>query len=146
MSFGLPEGYDYLIIGFALLALEVLSPLGVTLALGLGAVLTGGIFIFFPQSAQIQLLSFIGLSLVMLFFTRNYVRHSFTKAKAAIEGVNDPLNRFVGQTYALHMPIVNGQGTIKQGDSLWNVQGQDQSEGFVKVISVNGTLLQVVRA
>jgi inner membrane protein len=58
--------------------------------------------------------------------------------------LNQRGQRFVGQTFTLVEPILDGTGKIQAGDTVWMVHGSDAPVGTrVRVTSVNGTVLQV---
>lgn len=52
--------------------------------------------------------------------------------------------KFVGDTYTLDEPIVNGKGRMKVGESWWRVEGPDlPAQTRVKVIAASGVVLKV---
>ena len=58
--------------------------------------------------------------------------------------LNQRQNAFVGKTYILVEPIINGSGKIKVEDALWDVDGEDAAKGGrVKVLAVDGLRLKV---
>jgi membrane protein implicated in regulation of membrane protease activity len=64
------------------------------------------------------------------------------------EGEPSSLNRrmddYVGRSYVLDEPIVNGRGKVRIDDTLWTVSGTDLGKGeWVKVTAVDGTRLLV---
>ncbi len=52
--------------------------------------------------------------------------------------------QYIGRTFNLVEPIVNGMGKIKVDDSIWKVQGEDAPEGTqVEVTGVEGVVFKV---
>jgi hypothetical protein len=58
--------------------------------------------------------------------------------------LNQRGSHYIGQVFTLVEPIVSGVGKVKVGDSVWMARGGDAPLGArVKVVGVNGTVLQV---
>lgn len=58
--------------------------------------------------------------------------------------MNDPLGQFVGRSFTLVEPIVEGEGRLKIGDTVWRVTGPDMRAGTkVIVTGAQGTALVV---
>ena len=52
--------------------------------------------------------------------------------------------QYVGRTFTLDEPIVNGLGKIHVDDSTWKIEGNDCPAGTkVKVTGVDGVILKV---
>lgn len=63
------------------------------------------------------------------------------------EGINERGNSHVGQVYEVVVPIKNGRGHVKVGDSRWLARGPELEKGaLAKVVSVDGTVLVVEAA
>ncbi|MBO6506041.1 MAG: NfeD family protein [Kordiimonadaceae bacterium] len=63
------------------------------------------------------------------------------------EGINERGNSYVGQVFEVVVPIKNGRGHVKVGDSRWLARGPDLEKGaLAKVVSVDGTVLVVEAA
>jgi membrane protein implicated in regulation of membrane protease activity len=53
---------------------------------------------------------------------------------------------YVGRTFTLGSPIVNGVGKLHVDDSQWRISGADAEAGAqVKVVAVDGATLKVER-
>jgi len=94
-----------------------------------------------------QALAFAVLSVLSVVLLRRYL-----KARP-IETDQPLLNRrghqYVGRTFTLDDPVVNGVGKIRVDDSTWKVEGADCPAGSqVQVTGVDGVVLriEVVRA
>ena len=58
--------------------------------------------------------------------------------------LNERAVQQIGQCYDLVDPIVNGRGSVKIGNSIWRVEGQELPKGTrVRVLGADGTLLKV---
>jgi len=58
--------------------------------------------------------------------------------------LNRRAEQYVGQSFTLKEPIVNGEGKIKVDDSTWKITGTDIDAGeTVRVIAVEGSTLIV---
>ena len=137
--------WHWLAAGLVLLILETLIPANLILLwMGLSALVVGGVSYGFDTSWQIELVLF-GVLSILSFFTY----HRFRKAPVASDA--PALNRrgesYVGRTFTLSEPIVNGFGNLKVDDSRWRIAGDDLPAGTqVKVIRAEGATLRVERA
>jgi inner membrane protein len=108
--------------------------------LGLAAALIGVIDLFADLSWQIEIALFAVFSVLLVLFVRPRVKFA--------EGEPTNLNRrmydYVGRSYVLDEPIVNGRGKVRIDDTLWTVSGSDRGKGeWVKVTAVDGSRLNV---
>ena len=52
--------------------------------------------------------------------------------------------QYIGRTFTLDEPIINGLGKIRVDDSTWKIEGEDCASGTrIKVVGAEGTLLRV---
>lgn len=59
--------------------------------------------------------------------------------------LNRRAEQYVGRTFFLEQPIVNGRGSIYVDDSVWRVEGPDLPEGTqVRVVAADGVILKVL--
>ncbi|MHC5655888.1 NfeD family protein [Stappia sp.] len=133
------------IIGLVLLGLEVLAPGTFFLWFGLSALVVGTLAIFVDVGWQAEVLLFAGLSLASLLAGRALLR------RYPDEGGEPHLNRrgsrFVGQTYVLREPILDGSGRIAIDDTVWRVRGPDAPAGTrVRVLALDGSTLLIEHA
>jgi membrane protein implicated in regulation of membrane protease activity len=71
--------------------------------------------------------------------TRIQVRPSGPHLNRRAEG-------YIGRTFTLERPIVDGRGRLRVDDTMWLVEGPDLPAGTrVQVTSVNNTLLRVAQ-
>ena len=139
--------WNWMVLGFVLLILELLLPGVFLLWIGIAALLTGTISLQLWGAGfwtwQVQVLAFLVLSLIS----------AYVGKRIADERGNDTdqplLNRrgaqMVGRTATLSEPIRDGHGRIRLGDTLWRVSGPDLPAGArVRVVSAADTDLELV--
>ncbi|CCQ72234.1 NfeD family protein [Magnetospira sp. QH-2] len=138
--------WHWLIIGVALIVLEIFAPGLVFLWMGLAGLVMGGMLFMMPHLVwEQQILIFSGLSLLIVIIGRKVVNVH------PVESDHPTLNRrghqYVGRVFTLNEPIVNGLGRIHVDDTMWKVTGPNLPEGTrVKVIAADGVLLNVTEA
>ena len=132
---------------FVFLIIEVFAPGIVFLWLAIAAGLVGFLLLALPETSwQIQLLVWAVLSVVAVFAGRAYLK------RRPIESDQPALNRrgeqYVGRTFTLEEPIVNGLGKIRVDDSTWKIEGDNDlpSGTKIKVTAADGTILKVEAA
>lgn len=137
--------WHWLAAGLVLLILETLIPANLILLwMGVSALVVGLVSYLFDTSWQAELVLF-GIFSIATFF----LYHRFRKPQVASDAPT--LNRrgesYVGRTFTLTEPIVNGYGKLRVDDSRWRIAGQDLPAGTqVKIVRADGATLQVERA
>jgi membrane protein implicated in regulation of membrane protease activity len=137
------EFWDWWGLGLALLILEVFLPGFVFLWMGIAAGVTGLVLMFAPALGwQYQIILFAVLSVGSIALWRRW------SGKRPIHTADPTLNRraaqYIGRTFTLEAPIVNGRGHIHVDDSYWRVDGQDMPAGsLVRVVAADGVVLKV---
>lgn len=139
--------WNWMILGAALLALEIVAPGAYLLWLGIAAVMTGTLSLQLWDAAfwvwQAQVLVFLVLSLASVLVGRY-----FFPTKGA-RGTDLPLlnqrdRQLVGRTATLAEPIVEGRGRIRLDDTMWRIGGPDLPAGTrVRVVAAEGGELRV---
>jgi membrane protein implicated in regulation of membrane protease activity len=131
------------VLAIVCLVIELLIPAFFFLWMSVSALITGIIVWLIPSlSMEIQVLIFSVLSIISIVAWRIYGK------KITIATDQPLLNRrgsqYVGRTFNLHEPIVNGQGKIKVDDTIWKVYGEDcDIHSKVKVLASRGTVFDV---
>jgi len=126
-----------------LLLLELLSPGVFFIWLGIAAALTGIADNIQNLPWQGELALFAVLSVVSVAIGRRFYHGP------AMEPADNPhLNRrqygYVGRSFTLGQPIVNGRGKLTIEDTVWQIEGPDMAAGTrVKVTAVNDMTLVV---
>jgi membrane protein implicated in regulation of membrane protease activity len=133
-------------LGLVLLILEVFLPGFVFLWMGIAAGITGFVLLLAPSLGwQYQIILFAVLSVTSIVLWRLW------SGRRPIHTADPTLNRraaqYVGRTFTLEVPIVNGRGHIHVDDSYWRVDGHDMPAGTpVRVVAADGVVLKVERA
>ena len=138
--------WNWLILGFILMALELTAPGVFMFWLGLAAILVGLVsFVFHPSwQTQLLMLAVFAIAAVPLW------RH-FAKSSTSVSESNPFLNRrteaLIGRVFTLEKPIVDGAGTVRIDDTVWRVAGPDTPAGSrVKIVQADGASLTVAVA
>jgi hypothetical protein len=126
-----------------LLLLELLTPGVFLMWLGIAAALTGLIDAVFDMPWQAEFLVFAVLAVISV-----YAGKAVYKRQGAEPRDNPHLNRrqlgYVGRSFTLQHPIVDGHGKLSVEDTLWEIEGPDLDAGtHVKVTAVRGMSLIV---
>jgi membrane protein implicated in regulation of membrane protease activity len=123
--------WNWMVLGFVLLGLEILVPGFFLLWIGLAALATGALSLLLWGSAlwpwEVQVLLFLALSLVLAFAGRRIMKATGDVSDQPL--LNRRGDQLVGRTATLTEPIVNGRGRMKIGDTLWRVTGPDLPAG-----------------
>lgn len=143
--FGLSAPWVWIIMGVVLCAAEIFAPGAFLIWIGAAAIATGLLDFVVLLSTAWSVIAFSAFSVVFVLIGR--------RLYGAEEQTGQPLNQrvrgLIGQTFALDLPIENGAGRIRIGDSLWRVRGPDAPAGTrVRVTGVadDGMTLLVEKA
>ncbi|WND01497.1 NfeD family protein [Temperatibacter marinus] len=134
----------WLVALFLFLFLEMLAPGIAFLWLGIAAgAMAGLVFVLSDLSWEMQTFIFTLLAVASVMVGRRVI-----KEQGDIPSENETLNQrgnsMIGRTVTVVVPIENGKGKVKVGDSLWLATGPDKKKGdSVTVADVNGTELAV---
>ena len=140
------QDWIWLAIGVALLIGEVLIPGVFLLWIGLAGLATGFVVAIASDiSFEVQGMLFAILSIVSVIVGRNIMKNT-PEESAEAPNLNKKGAAMIGKNYVLASDIVNGEGRVKVGDTVWIATGQDMSEGTrVTVDEVDGTKLHVIK-
>jgi hypothetical protein len=134
--------WTWMIVGVALLALEIAAPGAFFLWFGLAAIAVGVLSLFVAVPWQAQLLIFVVLATLVVLIGRRY----FSRAgdDQVSTGLNQRGQRLVGTIVVLSEPIVDGKGRVRIDDTTWRVIGPNMVSGTrVRVVHADGALLTV---
>ncbi|WP_373502347.1 NfeD family protein [Aestuariivirga sp.] len=128
------------------LLLELMAPGVFFIWLAIAAAATGLADNVFGLPWQAELLIFAALSVVSVFAGRKLYR-----GPNAEPDDNPYLNRrqlsYVGQSFTLREPIVDGHGKLAIEDTIWEIEGPDLAAGArVTITAVKGMRLVVASA
>jgi membrane protein implicated in regulation of membrane protease activity len=133
-------GWTWWVIAGIFLLVELMLPGVFFMWLGLAAALIGIIDLFADLSWQVEIALFAVFSVLLVLFVRPRVK--FPEGEPS--NLNRRMDDYVGRSYVLDEPIVNGRGKVRIDDTLWTVSGTDLGKGeWVKVTAVDGTRLLV---
>ena len=139
------EFWQWGVLGFLLLAAEMFLPTGFVLIwIGAAALIVGGLSWLVPAlSWQWQLVLFGVLSIASFFAWK---RMRPTNLASDQPTLNRRGHSYVGRTFTLGTPIVNGVGKLHVDDSQWRITGADAEAGAqVRVVAADGNTLKVER-
>lgn len=137
--------WHWFVAGFALLIVEMFLPTGFVLMwMGVSALIVGLIAWVAPTGWQVEIVLFGVLSIVSFFA---YKKLFPQKPIADQPALNRRGHSYVGRTFTLTDPVINGVGTLRVDDSAWRIVGPDMPAGSqVKVTQAEGATLRVERA
>ena len=137
--------WHWLIAGVLFIILEMLLPGVVFLWLSIAALITGFVAYVSPDiSLQWLTILFSGLSLISVVAGRTILKRS--PIATDHPNLNQRGQQYVGRTFVLSEPIVDGFGKIKVDDTTWKVSGEDMPEAAsVEVVGVEGIVFKVVK-
>jgi len=147
ISFEQIEFWNWWVIAVFLIGIEIFAPGAIFLWMGIAAGIVGFVLLAFPETPwQIQVLTFAVISVVSIYVWRYVLRDRFP-GKVPGRVLNRRGAGYVGRTFTLKEPIVDGSGLLHVDDSRWKVVGEDMPAGTkVKVTGIEGTILKVERA
>jgi membrane protein implicated in regulation of membrane protease activity len=140
-----PIYWVWFILGVVLIIMEMVAPGVVFLWLGLAALATGFITVTASTlSWEVQFLTFAILSAVSIVAGRRFAARRLTSHDHP--GLNARGSTYIGKTYVLAEPVVNGTGRLTIDDTIWMVSGADAPAGAkVRVSGQDGTILKIER-
>jgi hypothetical protein len=126
--------------GALLVALVELVLPGVYLIwLALGAAITAVASILFPLALEGQLETFAAASILSC-VVGYFVYRKLMRPRRGEAAINQPERRLVGTRGIVAVPIRNGRGKVRLGDSVWLAEGPDLAEGAPIVVrAMRGT-------
>ncbi len=141
----------WFIVGCGLLMLELVVPGVHFLWFGLAAILFGTIMVLMsglaPEYAAMldwpyQLIIYAALSTAIVFQVRRYSIGMPSSEDGST--LNARSAQYVGRTVVVTVPLVNGRGKVRIGDTQWIAKGADAPVGArVKVVGFDGPVLLV---
>lgn len=135
--------WHWFIAAGVLLIIEMLMPAFFFLWLAAAATVTGLIVLIVPGMGTAgQLIAFAVLSVLSIIAW--WKMRIMRPAQPETSLLNRRGHQYVGRTFTLDEPIVNGIGKIKVDDSTWKIQGSDLPAGSrIKVTDVDGVVLLI---
>ncbi len=117
--------WNWMVLGFVLLTLEILVPGVFLLWIGLAALIVGAASLVLWGAGfwvwEVQIIVFLALALACAFAGKRIVGRTGGPTDQPL--LNRRGDQLVGRTATLTEPIANGRGRIKIGDTMWRVSG-----------------------
>ncbi len=137
--FGELGPWNWMVLGFVLLALEIVVPGVFLLWIGLAALVVGAVSLAIWEAGfwiwEVQVVVFLVLSLISAFAGKRIITGRGNDTDQPL--LNKRGAQLVGRTATLSEPISNGRGRIRIGDTTWRVAGPDLPAGAtVRIVSV----------
>jgi membrane protein implicated in regulation of membrane protease activity len=133
--------WNWLIFGFILMALELISPGVFLFWLGLAALLVGLVSFALHPFWQTQLLMFAVFAAIAVPVWRGLAN---SNVSASNPFLNKRADALVGRVFTLEKPIIDGAGTVRIDDTIWRVAGPDAPAGSrVRIVHADGANLTV---
>jgi membrane protein implicated in regulation of membrane protease activity len=134
------------IVAGVLLLFELMTPGVFAMWLALAAASVGITDYFVNLSWQLELLVFAAFSLVYVYLARPWYSKNNLQSSDQ-PNLNQRIYAFVGKSFVLTEPIINGQGKLDIEGTRWDVLGPNLAKGAtVKVTAVEGMKLRVTEA
>jgi membrane protein implicated in regulation of membrane protease activity len=139
--------WNWMVLGCALLALEIVVPGFFLLWIGIAALITGAVSLLVWDSSwwlwQVQVLVFLVLALISAYAGNRLMRGRSGDSDMPL--LNQRGEQMIGKLATLTEPIKNGHGRIRIGDTLWRVSGPDLPVGTqVRVKAATAADLELV--
>jgi membrane protein implicated in regulation of membrane protease activity len=136
--------WHWWVLAVVLVVIEIIAPgTAYFIWMGVAAGITGVVLMLAPAlSWEWQLLIFSVFSIASIVLWRLYAKRN------PVQTDEPHLNRrgeqYIGRTFTLTEPIVNGLGKLRVDDTTWRIESNDLPAGTrVRVTGVNGTILRV---
>jgi hypothetical protein len=134
----------WFVLSLVLLGLEMMVPGVIFMWLAIASAIVGAIVLTgIGIGWEVQFIIFSVLGIISVYAGRTYLRNNPIVSED--ENLNDRGARYVGKKYLLERELVNGEGKVRIGDTLWLVRGDfDSKVGVsVKVVGSDGVVLMV---
>ena len=137
--------WGWMSFGLVLMILELFIPGTFIVWFGFGAVATGLLLSLFDLSATAQIGFFALFSSISVFFGFFVYKKLFGANKQTGTEERVGAKKYIGQSFKVVEPIIEGTGKIAVGDTVWLAKSdKDIAKGkMVKVVDVKGTILIV---
>lgn len=123
--------WNWIVLGFVLLILELLVPGVFFLWIGVAALIVGTVVILVGEQLglvwQIQMVLFLILAVVTAIVGRKLMGARDVPTDQPL--LNRRAAQLVGRVATLEEAIVNGRGRARIGDTFWRIKGPDMPAG-----------------
>ncbi|AQT46742.1 NfeD family protein [Bartonella choladocola] len=141
--------WNWVVLGFILLLLELIFPGVFFVWFGLGALLTALVSLLFYHlpwvaSWEMEVIFFLIFSIIMVLIGRNFFRRDRETDEPLL---NRRTDQIIGKRVVLEEPVRDGKGRIRVDDTIWRIKGPDLPEGTeVKVIAFDNGVFTIEKA
>ena len=137
------DHWHWWVLAVALVVLEIFAPGVIFLWIGVAAGLMGFLLLLMPDLEwQTQVFIFAILSILASVAGRYLVARG--QAETDQPSLNRRGEQYVGRSFTLEEPVVNGMGKIRVDDTTWKIRCADCDQGStVLVTGVDGVVLVV---
>jgi len=138
--------WNWMVLGFVLLVMELITPGAFMLWIGIAALIIGALSLAIWDAAiwtwQVQVLAFLVLSVISAVIGKTLASSRRTLSDQPL--LNRRGQQLIGRMATLAEPIKAGRGRVKLGDTLWRVSGPDLPAGTqVRVTGAADTDLEL---
>ncbi len=140
------NAWHWVIIALLLLGLELAGTAGYLMWLGISAMVVALISALMPISWQLEVMSFVALSLFTTWIWWRY-QHRIDMKDDASSTLNKRMSQLIGEEIMLEQPVTAGKCRVKLGDTTWSaVSDGAYPEGTVMTVTaVEGNTLHVTK-
>ena len=132
----------WLSLGLALGVAEMVAPGFFLMWLGLAAIIVGVLDYFLPIAVPFQVAMFAILSVLTVFAGKKFLQDN--PIESTDPKLNDRGARLTGEIVEVVEALIDGNGRVKVGDSVWSARGTDAAIGVrVRVTGADGAVLLV---
>lgn len=135
----IPLKYLWILVGLAIMSMELFMPGFILVFFGLGAVLVGVLLLVAPVGVNTQLVLFPVISIVLLVSFRRYAQGYFTGRVSNANPTGAPIDVNVGQTAVVTEDIVpnSPRGKVEYHGTSWNADADAEIKKGVKVVIID---------
>jgi inner membrane protein len=139
------EYWHWLVVAAAFAVIEVAAPAMVCIWLAAAALGTAAVAWIVPGlSWEHQALIFAAFAIASVAIGR--MAFARVRLPPSPAHLNRRTQTYIGRTFTLDRPIVDGRGRLKVDDTVWLVEGPDLPAGtHLRVTGAENTLLRVAR-
>lgn len=134
--------WGWIVLGGALLALEIAVPGASLIWLGIAAILTGLLTFAVTLGWDMQIVVFAILAIVAVVAGRRMAPKPGQASDRPF--LNRRTEAYVGRVFTLEQAMESGAGVVRIEDTIWRVEGPDLPAGTtVRVVRAEGPVLYV---
>jgi membrane protein implicated in regulation of membrane protease activity len=130
----IPLKYLWILLGFAIMSMELFAPGFILVFFGLGAVVTGLLLLFLPLGVNTQLVLFSVISVVLLVSFRKMAQGYFI-GRVSNKNPTGTMEVFSGETAVVTEDIIpnSPHGKVEFHGTSWNADAETEIKKGIKV-------------